>query len=63
MHKHKIDLAKVMAALNNVCPKCGYSISPALMMRIDFDRIFTDTQVQNTAPFYSDLAVHEPRKI
>jgi hypothetical protein len=24
----KIDLAKVMASLNTLCPKCGYSIPP-----------------------------------
>jgi ribosomal protein S27AE len=39
MHKNKINRAKVLAALNTICPKCGYSISPAQIMRIDFDRM------------------------
>ena len=39
MHKNKINLTKVMAALNTVCPKCEYSISPAQIMRIDCDRM------------------------
>jgi ribosomal protein S27AE len=37
--KNKINRAKVLAALNTICPKCGYSISPAQIMRIDFDRM------------------------
>jgi hypothetical protein len=27
MHKNKIDLERVRAALNTVCPSCGHSIS------------------------------------
>jgi ribosomal protein S27AE len=38
MHKNKINLEKVMAALNTTCPSCGYSISPAEVVRIDFER-------------------------
>jgi hypothetical protein len=38
MHKNKINLAKVLAALNTICPKCGYSISPAQIMRVDSER-------------------------
>ncbi len=39
MHKNKINLEKVMAALNTTCPSCGYSISPAEIVRIDFERM------------------------
>jgi ribosomal protein S27AE len=38
-HKQKIDLEKVLVSLNTVCPKCGYSISPAQIMRIDSERM------------------------
>jgi hypothetical protein len=37
MHKNKINRAQVMAALNTTCPSCGYSISPAEIVRIDFE--------------------------
>jgi predicted RNA-binding Zn-ribbon protein involved in translation (DUF1610 family) len=33
----KIDLAKVLAALDTVCPKCGKTIPPAEVQRIDFE--------------------------
>ena len=33
--KNKIDLNKVMASLNTVCPKCGCSIPPAEVARVD----------------------------
>jgi ribosomal protein S27AE len=39
MHKNKINLEKVLAALNVTCPSCGYSISPAEIVRIDFERM------------------------
>jgi ribosomal protein S27AE len=39
MHKNKINLEKVLAALNTACPSCGYSISPAEIVRIDFERM------------------------
>ena len=32
----KIDLAKVMASLNTLCPKCGYSIPPNETQRVTF---------------------------
>jgi ribosomal protein S27AE len=35
----KINLEKVLASLDAVCPKCGKSISPAEVRRIDFERI------------------------
>ena len=38
MHKNRINRGKVMAALNTSCPSCGYSISPAEIVRIDFER-------------------------
>jgi len=37
--KQKIDREKVQAALNTLCPKCGHSITPAEVLRIDFDRM------------------------
>jgi ribosomal protein S27AE len=37
--KEKIHLEKVQAALNTLCPKCGYSIPPAEIRRVDFDRM------------------------
>jgi predicted RNA-binding Zn-ribbon protein involved in translation (DUF1610 family) len=37
--KKKIDLAAVLAALNTACTKCGYSIPPDQIRRIDFDHI------------------------
>ena len=39
MQKNKINRAEVMATLNTVCPKCGNSISPAQIMRIDSERM------------------------
>jgi ribosomal protein S27AE len=35
----KINLEKVLASLDAVCPKCGKLISPAEVRRIDFERI------------------------
>jgi ribosomal protein L37AE/L43A len=35
----KINLAKVQASLDAVCPKCEKKISPAEMKRIDFERM------------------------
>jgi predicted RNA-binding Zn-ribbon protein involved in translation (DUF1610 family) len=35
----KINLEKVRASLDKVCPKCGALISPAEVRRIDFERI------------------------
>jgi predicted RNA-binding Zn-ribbon protein involved in translation (DUF1610 family) len=35
----KINLEKVRASLDAVCPKCGKLISPAQVRRIDFERI------------------------
>jgi rubredoxin len=29
----------VLGTLNTICPECGYSISPAQIMRIDFERM------------------------
>jgi hypothetical protein len=37
--KQKIDREKVLAALNTLCPKCGYSIPPAEILRIDSKRM------------------------
>jgi ribosomal protein S27AE len=37
--KQKINLQEVMAALNAVCPKCGCTIPPAKIRRIDFEQM------------------------
>jgi DNA-directed RNA polymerase subunit RPC12/RpoP len=37
--KQKINLEKVRAALNVVCPKCGYAIPPDRIRRIDSEQI------------------------
>jgi len=37
--KQKIDRARVNASLNTLCPKCGYSIPPSQVARVDFQRI------------------------
>jgi predicted RNA-binding Zn-ribbon protein involved in translation (DUF1610 family) len=37
--KQKIKLAKVKAALGTPCPKCGHSIPPAEIRRVDFERV------------------------
>lgn len=37
--RKKINLEKVRASLDVVCPKCGKLISPAEVRRIDFERI------------------------
>jgi predicted RNA-binding Zn-ribbon protein involved in translation (DUF1610 family) len=35
----KINLEKVLASLDTICPKCGKVITPAEMQRIDFERM------------------------
>ena len=35
----KINLERVLASFDAVCPKCGGLISPAQVRRIDFERI------------------------
>jgi predicted RNA-binding Zn-ribbon protein involved in translation (DUF1610 family) len=37
--KQRINLEKVKAALDTVCPKCGCTITPAKIRRVDFERI------------------------
>jgi ribosomal protein L32 len=37
--KQKINRGKVQAALNTVCPKCGYVIPPGEIRRIDFELV------------------------
>lgn len=37
--KQKINFAKVNAALDTPCPKCGYLIAPAELRRVDFERV------------------------
>jgi ribosomal protein S27AE len=38
MQRKKINLEKVLEALNTPCPSCGYSISPGEVVRVDFER-------------------------
>jgi ribosomal protein S27AE len=35
----KINLEKVRAPLNTTCPKCGVTIMPDQVKRVDFERI------------------------
>jgi hypothetical protein len=35
----KINLEKVLASLDTKCPKCGFTITPDLVKRLDFDRM------------------------
>jgi len=35
----KINLGKVQASLDKNCPKCGFTITPDLVNRLDFERI------------------------
>jgi predicted RNA-binding Zn-ribbon protein involved in translation (DUF1610 family) len=37
--KRKINLKAVRASLNTVCTECGYSVSPAEILRIDSERM------------------------
>ena len=37
--KQKIDRQRVMASLDTVCPKCGHSITPVEIRRVDFDHV------------------------
>jgi len=37
--KQKIDLAKVLASLGTVCPKCGCSIPPKERRLVDFSHV------------------------
>jgi ribosomal protein S27AE len=35
----KINLEKVRASLDKTCPKYGFTITPHLVKRVDFDRV------------------------
>jgi ribosomal protein S27AE len=37
--KQKINMEKVLACQDTVCPKCGHRIPPAEVQRIDFTRV------------------------
>jgi len=37
--RKKIDLAKVLASLNVICPMCGYSIPPNEVTRVSMELI------------------------
>ena len=37
--KQKINREKVMASLNTACPKCGCSITPDKIRRVDFQQV------------------------
>jgi hypothetical protein len=38
MQSKRIDLSKVLQAMNTTCPGGGYSITPAEIVTIDFER-------------------------
>jgi hypothetical protein len=38
-YETQTNRAKVLAALNTACPSCGYSISPAEIVRLDSERM------------------------
>jgi predicted RNA-binding Zn-ribbon protein involved in translation (DUF1610 family) len=52
--RKKINLEKVKASLDHVCPKCGGLITPAQVRRIDFERI--------ECPVCGERFVPSPRK-
>jgi ribosomal protein S27AE len=35
----KINLEKVRASLDKTCPNCGFTITPDLVKRVDFERV------------------------
>jgi hypothetical protein len=37
--KQKINVEKVRACLDTICPKCGYRITPVEIQRVDFERM------------------------
>jgi len=37
--RKKINLEKVLASLDTMCPKCGKVITPAEVQRVDFERM------------------------
>jgi ribosomal protein S27AE len=37
--RKKINLEKVLASLDTICPKCGKVITPAEVQRVDFERM------------------------
>jgi predicted RNA-binding Zn-ribbon protein involved in translation (DUF1610 family) len=37
--RKKINLEKVQASLDTICPKCEKVITPAEMQRVDFERM------------------------
>jgi predicted RNA-binding Zn-ribbon protein involved in translation (DUF1610 family) len=39
VQRKKVDLKKVLSAMNTTCPSCGYSIVPSEIVRIDFERM------------------------
>jgi hypothetical protein len=51
----KLNLDKVRASLDAVCPKCGGLISPAEVRRIDFERIESPVCGEQFAPSASKV--------
>ncbi len=37
--RSKMDLAKLHASMDTTCPHCGFTISPAELVRIDSERV------------------------
>jgi predicted RNA-binding Zn-ribbon protein involved in translation (DUF1610 family) len=50
----KINLEKVQASLDTICPKCGKSISPAEVQRVDFERMKCPACGERFAPGVKD---------
>ena len=39
VRSRKLNLEKVRASLDNTCPKCGFTITPDLVKRVDSDTL------------------------
>jgi predicted RNA-binding Zn-ribbon protein involved in translation (DUF1610 family) len=53
----KVNLEKVQASLDVVCPKCGRTISPAEVQRVDFQNIACPERGEHFTPS-GKVAVH-----
>jgi ribosomal protein S27AE len=53
----KINREKVQVSLDTPCPKCGFSILPAQLRRVDFERIECPKCGENSGLRTSDYAV------
>ena len=46
----KINLEKVLASLDTKCPKCGFTITPDLVKRVDFERMECRSAGRSSSP-------------